>query len=84
LAILLIFLLNYKQRKAYRNKRKRSRITAIGTVIIAILISYFFLDRGFTDISIGIKYGFWRIFILLSATAIGFFYQKTLNTTKSI
>jgi hypothetical protein len=40
------------------------------------VVSYFFAEKSVSDIFIGIKYGFWRMFILLSATSIGFFYHE--------
>ncbi|MDR0283076.1 MAG: hypothetical protein LBI53_07520 [Candidatus Peribacteria bacterium] len=84
LFILFIVLFNYDQRKAYRNKRKRNWITCIITLTFAIALSYFFLDKTLGDIVIGIKYGFQRILILLTATIIGFFYQQKINTTEGI
>lgn len=82
--IFIIFLLNYKQWRAYRKKRKRSWITCITMIIFAIAISYLLLDKSINDIIIGIKYGFRRIAILLSATSIGFFYQNKFNNPKII
>ena len=82
LFIFIIFLLNYKQRKSYRNRRKRSRITFGIVLIFATSISYFFKERWFQDIFIGIKYWFRRMFILLSATSIGYFYRNIFSNKK--
>jgi multidrug transporter EmrE-like cation transporter len=82
LFILLLFLFNSKQRNAYRKRRKRSRITFVILLVFSVLISYFFAEKNISALFIGIKYGFWRMFILLSATSIGFFYHKKFTNLK--
>jgi hypothetical protein len=47
-----------------------------GLLVFSVLISYILQHKGWTDMVIGIKYGFWWLFILLSATSIGFFYRE--------
>jgi hypothetical protein len=82
--IALIFLLNIKQRKAYRKIRKKGWLLFGTLLFFSVLISFFLVHKGRSDIFIGIKYGFRRLFILLSATSIGFFYRKKLYGTQII
>lgn len=82
LFILGIFLCNYKQRKEYWKKWKRSWIFFIFVCGFWVVVSYFLHERSLWDIFIGLKYGFWWTFILLSASAVGFFYQKTFKHLK--
>ena len=72
----IIFLLNIKQWKSYRKKWGKSWLAFGGLLVFSVLISYFLQHKGFSDIFIGIKYGFWWMFILLSASSIGFFYRE--------
>ncbi len=80
---LSIILRNYKSLKAYLKQRKKKRIAFLVLLAYSVLISYLFLDKNAWDILVGIKYGFWRIGILLSSTFIGFAYQNNLNANKS-
>jgi hypothetical protein len=82
-AIVIIFLLNIKQWKPYRKQRKKIWLAFGGLLIFSVLISYVLHHKGIGDIFIGIKYGFRWLFILLSATSIGFFYRQKFATVHS-
>lgn len=45
-------------------------------LLFGILISFFLFQKSPSDILIGIKYGLWRMLILLVSTGIGFFLAK--------
>lgn len=72
---LVIILTNLNKLNSYIKKRWKSWLCFIGLLIFSVLLSYLFLDKWLSDIFIGIKYGFWRIFILISASFIWY----TLN-----
>ena len=78
--IALIFLLHIKHWKSYRKKWGKSWIAFGGLVVFSVLISYFLHHKGVGDLFIGIKYGFWWLFVLLSATSVGFFYHKKCSS----
>lgn len=83
LLTLIIFLLNTRHRKPYF-QQWRKVFCAFGAVLIfGILTSFFLSHKGISDILIGIKYGLWRMLILLTASGIGFFsaQQKTNLTS---
>lgn len=80
---LFFLMLLVRKRKAlrpYLRQRKASRISFSILIGYSILLSYLFLDKHLSDLLIGIKYGFWWIFILLSASFIGFAYKKPLQS----
>ncbi|MDR3168260.1 MAG: hypothetical protein LBU27_00400 [Candidatus Peribacteria bacterium] len=76
LFLAVLFFVNIKQRKAYRNVWKRSWLSLGAVLLFSVLVSYFVQDKSWNDILIGIKYGFWWLVILLSASGIGFFYHE--------
>lgn len=52
-------------------------------VIFAILTSFFLFHRSPSDMLIGIKYGLWRMMILLTASGLGFFLGQKKQTLTS-
>ncbi|MDR0606908.1 MAG: hypothetical protein LBG52_00820 [Candidatus Peribacteria bacterium] len=82
LFVAVLFLVNIKQWKAYRNIWKRSWISLGAILLFSVLVSYVMQDKGWNDVLIGIKYGFWRLVILLSASGIGFFYRENFTGEK--
>lgn len=84
IAILIIFGINYQQWKDYFKKWKRGRISAGILSIFAIFISYTLEGKTGIEIITGYKYCFQWIFIFLSFTMIGFFYQDKFHSQSFI
>lgn len=81
--LLILLIINRHSLKSYLKKRKKIRISFIVLLLYSVLLSYLFFNKAPADLLIGIKYGFWRIFILLSSTFIGFVYHKKLDQNAS-
>ena len=84
LFLIIIFLFNIKYLKSYRKQRKRCRITFAIVLLFSVSLSYLIKEKNLNDIFIGIKYGFRWIFMLLSSTTIGYFYQKNVTKTSHL
>jgi hypothetical protein len=82
LAFLIVWLLHLHQRKSYWNRRKRSWLTFGILLGWSVLISYFLRNKGMNDMIIGIKYGFWWMFLWLSGSSIGYLYREKLANLK--
>lgn len=72
----VIFLLNYQHWKAYFQQWGKIWLALGGLLGFGVLTSFFLFDKSPSELLIGIKYGIWRLIILLSATGLGFFWQK--------
>ncbi len=72
----IIFLLNIKHWKAYFQQWGKLWLALGGLIGFGILTSFFLFHKSPSELLIGIKYGLWRVIILLSATGLGFFWQK--------
>lgn len=72
----LLFLFHWKSRGAYFKRRWKSWMGIGVLLLFGILISFFLFHKSPSDILIGIKYGLWRMLILLVSTSIGFFLAK--------
>ena len=85
LFLAIIFFCNLKHFKSYWQKRKQSRISFIILIIVAVLLSMLVPNSSINNMFIGIKYWFWRMFILLSAWFFWYVYSdqiKTINLKK--
>ncbi|MDR2541042.1 MAG: hypothetical protein LBD11_04620 [Candidatus Peribacteria bacterium] len=80
--VVVLFLVNIKQWKSYRNIWKRSWISLGGLLLFSVAVSYLGMDKGRGDILIGIKYGFRWLVILLISSGIGFFYRERFKNPK--
>ena len=76
----LIYLLGMKYWKEYFKYWWKILWAFVLLLIFWVGISYFLFDKSFSDILIGVKYGFWWMIILLMAAGIGYFLQKKWKT----
>ncbi len=72
----VVFLLNYQHRKAYFQQWGKIWLALGGLLGFGVLTSFFLFHKSPSELLIGIKYGLWWLIILLSATGLGFFWQK--------
>ena len=78
LLCLIGFLLNIKQRKSYFKALRKVLLAFVFLILFSCGISYLLFHKTVNELLIGIKYGIWWMIILLSASWLGFFYQKSL------
>lgn len=72
----LIFLINFRQLKAYFQKFWKIWLGIIILLVFAVSLSYFVFHKSLGDLLIGIKYGLRYVVIFLMASGLGFFAQK--------
>lgn len=68
--VLISWIIARKWLKKYLQIFWKSWIIFLVLLIFSVALSYFVGDGWFSNWLIGIKYGFWRVFILLSATLV--------------
>ncbi|MFZ2912546.1 MAG: hypothetical protein WAZ75_05710, partial [Candidatus Absconditicoccaceae bacterium] len=80
---ILMFFVYRKDWKNYFNRRKYPWIAFIIMIIWGVIISLL-AEKSISDMLIGIKYGFFYIFIFLSSSFLGFVGKDTLNKIKNL
>ena len=77
-----IFLINIKYWKWYFKTRWKILISFVILLLFSCAVSYLCFHKTYNDILIGIKYGLWRMLILLSSSAIWYFYKANEHIKK--
>lgn len=81
--LFIALILWIKNFKSYRKQRSKPCIAFIILIIFSVLLSRF-KDVSWSNMFIGIKYWFWRVFILISASFFGYVISEKWQKSKLV
>ena len=82
LFLLIVMIFWFKKIKPYRKCWKQTIVTFMVLVIVSVLFSLLVNDTSLSNIFIWIKYGFWWMFILISASFFWFVISDKFKESK--
>ena len=83
LFLLVVLILWFKKFKPYWKYWKKTWIAFIILIVVSVLFSWI-KDVSWSNMFIGIKYGFWWMFILISASFLGYVISEKWQKSKLI